>query len=231
MATWKISAVLTGGIGDFAPGGRRSAIHKSPAEGPLAVSAAGVANDEHGDPVNHGGPDRAVHHYSFDNYAFWRSAYPDQAERFTTPGFFGENLTSRGFAEPDVCVGDLYRIGRSLLQVSQARQPCWKLAFRSGIPDFALRVQQEGRTGWFYRVLEAGEIAAGEEMTLLERPHPDWNLKRLLEAMYVRPLDRRELEGMVSLAELTESWREIAAHRLESGRVESWDSRVTLPFD
>lgn len=230
MATWKIDAVLTGRIGEFAPDGRDSAIRKSPADRPLMVTENGVAGDEHGDPVNHGGPDRAVHHYSFDNYEFWRSAFPEHADRFDAPGFFGENLTSRGFSEKDICVGDVYRLGSATLQVTQARQPCWKLAYRSGIPDLALQVQKEGRTGWFYRVLEPGEVSAGDELELLERPHPTWDLKRLLATMYLTPLNRRELEEIAVLPELTQGWREIASRRLETGRVESWESRVTIPL-
>jgi len=229
MKQWIIDAILTGSVDIFGPGERRSAIRKAQGNGPFQVTALGVEGDEHGDLEHHGGVDRAIHHYAFDNYAFWRTQYPDRADRFASPGAFGENLTSQGFDESDICVGDLYRLGSATLQVSQARQPCWKLARRSEIPGFALRVQEAARTGWFYRVIRPGRISAGDELVLLERPHPTWSLMRLLTVMYRHPLDHRELEEMASLQELTESWREIARRRLATGRVESWKSRVTIP--
>jgi MOSC domain-containing protein YiiM len=229
MGVWKIDTVLSGSVAPFGPGNRLSAIHKLPVDRPLRVGFGGLESDEHGDPAHHGGPDQAVHHYSFDNYTFWRAEFPGTAERFAAPGFFGENFSSTGFTEADICVGDVFRVGGALLQVSQARQPCWKLAFRSGVPDFALRVQVTARTGWFYRVLETGTVAAGDEIHPVERPNPAWDLKRLLAVMYASPLDRRELEEMISLPELSAGWRAIAERRLATGEVEPWHARVTLP--
>jgi MOSC domain-containing protein YiiM len=142
------------------------------------------------------------------------------------PGAFGENLSTLGLTEADVCVGDVLRIGTATLQVSQARQPCWKLNHRFGRPDMARRVQSTGRTGWYYRVLEAGAAEAGDAVTLLERPCPDWPLARLLRVFYVDMLDRAALAGIAALEPLAASWRQLAQRRLETGQVEDWSRRL-----
>ena len=227
MAT--IDQILVGSVESFGPGDRMSAIRKKPVSGRVAIGRLGIEGDHHGDTIHHGGVEAAVHHYSFDNYALWRGELPDHAGHFSAPGFFGENLSSIGLDETNVCIGDIYRFGSTLLQVSQGRQPCWKLARRSTIPDFALKVQATGRTGWFYRVVEPGSAEGGDDFWLVERPRPEWTLIRVLRIMYVNPLDSNELEGMASLPELSPSWRRLAQTRLDSGTVEGWTSRVTLP--
>jgi hypothetical protein len=125
----------------------------------------------------------------------------------------------------DVDRGD----GTALLQVSQARQPCWKLDHRFGVLGMARRVQASGRTGWYCRVVKPGVIAAGEILRLADRPCPDWPLTRLLRAFYVDRLERDALAGLIGLDLLSPSWRELAARRLERGAVEEWRPRLDGP--
>jgi MOSC domain-containing protein YiiM len=224
-----IDAVCTGRIEPFGPDGQPSAIRKSPVNGSVAVDANGLAGDEHGDPQHHGGLNKALHHYAFDHYELWRSELPEAESHFEHPAFFGENLSTTGMTESTVCVGDVYRAGTALLQVTEVRQPCWKLAHRSGIPELPLRVQQTGRTGWHYRVLEPGVIASGDTMTLEDRPRPEWTLARLLALLSSTPLDRDELRKMAALTELAAGQRAIAEKRLSTGRVEPWVRRLTVP--
>lgn len=225
----QLDAVLFGREESFGPGGQPSAIRKRLAVGPVAVTAQGLEGDCHGDRVHHGGPERAVHHYAFDHYTAWQAAYPKRSELFALPGFFGENLSTRGMTEATVCVGDIYRVGGVLLQVSEPRQPCWKLAHRADIDELALEVQKTSRTGWFYRVLEEGSIREGDGMLLADRPHPDWSLARILAALFLTPLEPSELSGVAQLPALSPGMRELAARRLSSGQVESWQRRLTIP--
>jgi MOSC domain-containing protein YiiM len=149
------------------------------------------------------------------------------------PGAFGENVTTHGMTERDVCIGDVYRAGTALLQVSQGRQPCWKLNRRFERPDAALSMQRSGATGWYYRVLQEGAIAPGDALVLVERPCPDWPLDRLIRALF--PADAAapgladEWGRAASLAPLAPNWRTAFARRVGTGRIEDWSRRLAEP--
>ncbi len=227
-----IRMVLTGRAVPFGRPGNRSAIAKQPAAGAVALGPLGLAGDEQGDPARHGGPDKAVHLYPVAHYPAWRAELPAGAPRdalLAAPGAFGENLALDGVDETTVFVGDLWRAGTALLEVSQARQPCWKLDHRFGLPGMARRVQATGRTGWYGRVREPGELRAGDTMRLEARPHPDWPLARLLQVLHGRSLDRDVLAAMAALPPLAASWRALAARRLERNAVEDWTARLGGP--
>ncbi len=142
------------------------------------------------------------------------------------PGAFGENISTIGMTEDSVSVGDVFRLGGALVQVSQGRQPCWKLSRRFGVTDMARRVQASGRTGWYYRVLQPGMVAPGDAMVLVDRLAPEWTLHRLWHALYVDRLNLSELQGIAALDVLADGWRRYARRRLESGRVEDWSKRL-----
>lgn len=219
-------------VGRVAPLGRRgvpSGIDKRPVTGGVDVTRSGLAGDAHGDTRHHGGPEKAIHHYPFEHYRRWRAEYPALAWRLARPGAFGENIATEGLAEADVCIGDIYRLGTALVQVSQGRQPCWRLNERFGDPRMARRVQDTGRTGWYYRVLEAGRVAAADAMRLVERPAADWPLARVLHVLYGDALNADALRGLAGLAPLAESWRALVRRRLDSGTVESWSNRLETP--
>ena len=227
MIDLPIAAVLTGKAVPFGPPGRTSAIHKTPADRPRPVGLQGFLDDEQADRRVHGGPDKAIHHYPLDHHAAWRTELGDGVPHLGTAGAFGENLATRGVTEAEVCLGDRLRAGTVLLEVAQARQPCWKLNHRFGVPDMARRVQASARTGWYYRVIETGSIAAGDRLSLVERPCPDWPLARLLRVLYVDTQDRAALAAMAALPALAQSWRILAERRLERGVVEDWTGRLT----
>lgn len=221
-----ILSLLTGPVAPLGDGGATSAIAKGPVAGPVAVGRRGLAGDAQADRRFHGGPEKAVHHYALDHAAAWRAELPGLPDLLERPGAFGENVSTSGLTEAETCVGDLWRAGSALLQVSQARQPCFKLNLRFGVPDMARRVQASGRTGWYYRVIETGTVAAGDTLDLVERPHPDWPLSRLLHHFYVDRLDAAALRAIAALEPLSESWRALAARRLASGAVEDWRRRL-----
>lgn len=228
MNTFRIAGLRIGRARPFGPNGEPSAIDKAEAPGPVLASATGLAGDEQGDPRHHGGPDKAIHAYAMAHYPVWTAELPALAGRFR-PGAFGENLVVEGATEAGICLGDRWRIGAALCEVSQGRQPCWKLNVRFGLPDMALRVQSSGRTGWYFRVLEPGAIAAGDVAALVERPQPGWPLGRVSRLLYHETLDRDALAGLAALPGLPESWRRLARRRLERGAVEDWAARVETP--
>ncbi len=217
--------VLIGAVAPLGADGRMSGIDKKPTPGPWRIGAVGIAGDAQADLAHHGGAEKALHHYALDHYAAWRAEI-GAASPLAAPGAFGENLSTQGWTEDMVCVGDVVAFGTALLQVSQGRQPCWKLNRRFGVADMALRVQKSGRTGWYYRVMREGTAEPGDRLTLLERPCPDWPLSRLARLLYHETGDRAGLSAMAELAPLAEGWRRLAQKRLESGRVESWDARL-----
>lgn len=216
---------LTGPVAPLAGTTANSAIAKSPAAGPLWLGAEGLQGDAQADRRVHGGPEKAVHHYPLDHYTDWRADL-DGLALLDAPGAFGENISTTGMTEETIAVGDIFRLGGALIQVSQGRQPCWKLNHRFGVPDMARRVQDTGRTGWYYRVLQPGLVSPGDELNLIDRLAPDWTLRRLWRAMYVDRLNRAELEPIAALDVLAEGWRRYAIRRLESGRIEDWRPRL-----
>jgi MOSC domain-containing protein YiiM len=123
-------------------------------------------------------------------------------------GGFGENLTIEGLNEDTVCIGDSWRVGEVLLQVSQPRQPCWKLGRRWCRPDLPKRVIATGRTGWYHRVLRDGTIEAGMELVLVERPHPEWTVSAANGVMYARPPVAERRAALAEIEDLSVSWRE-----------------------
>ena len=224
-----IQHLLTGTVQPYGGSGRSSAIDKQIVDGMLWLDIDGFHGDEQADRRHHGGPEKAVHHYAFEHYPLWQQELP-HSQRWQQPGAFGENLvTTPGMIEDSVCIGDIYQLGGAVVQVSQARQPCWKLNLRFDEPRMARLVQSSGRTGWYYRVLETGEVCAGQSVELLSRPQADWPLSRLLRALYVDTLNYAELQAISALPELAESWRQLAGRRCEQRQVEDWGKRVDLP--
>lgn len=185
------------------------------------MTLTGLEGDQQGDTRHHGGPEKAVHHYPREHYGAWR----EDGITAEAPGF-GENISTLGMTEADICIGDVYQLGTSVLQISQGRQPCWRLNARFDRPDMAYLVQKTARTGWYYRVLVEGEITAGDPLHLTERPKPQWPLSRVIDLLYTRTLDMDALHELAELPQLATSWRDIATRRIATRTVEDWDRRL-----
>lgn len=186
---------------------------KEPVTGSVWLGATNLVGDGQADLVHHGGPDKAVLAYSADHYDFWRRALHISALPF---GAFGENLTVEGLTEADVCIGDTWRIGdEAVVQVSQPRQPCWKLARRWRIKSLALQVQQTGRTGWYFRTLTEGAVAAGMPLILVARPHPEWTVERANHVMHLEKADPGEAAELAAIPLLSASWQTTLTRRAE----------------
>jgi len=179
-------------------------ICKQPVTSPLALTRTGFVGDGVADRKHHGGMDKAVCAYSLDHYPHWQEVlgHPMPAAAF------GENLTLAGLVEPDLCIGDTFRIGTAVVQVSQPRQPCKTLAARYGRTDFVKEVVASGRTGWYFRVLEEGEVRIGDALTRIAE---DPLRVTVAEANRIYHHDRRNpdaLDRVLAVAALSDSWRE-----------------------
>ncbi len=222
----KIITLLTGKIEQLEPERVPSAIKKKATFKREQVLETGLVNDNQADKKHHGGPDKAIHHYAFEHYEYWKNVAGISKPEVLCEGGFGENISTVGMDESSVCIGDKYHVGSVVLEVSQARQPCWKLNLRFGHPDMSLMVQDSLRTGWYYRVLEEGWLQAGDAFTLLERNWPEWTLRRLLYVLYIDTQNKQLLEEMTHIAPLAESWKSIALRRLGKGFTEDWSKRL-----
>ncbi|ERH51603.1 MOSC domain-containing protein [Pseudomonas sp. MDMC216] len=224
MNSLQLDALLTGRAQPFTRPGSRSGIAKAPRQEALAVTTLGLAGDEQGDLRVHGGVEKAVHHYPREHYAAWLAELGEHP-LLMQPGAFGENFSTTGWTEDDVCLGDLIHAGSALLQVSQGRMPCWKLSDRFGVANLALRVQQSGRTGWYYRVLQEGVVGVGDRLQVVERIHADWPLSRLSAVLFDKRVEPELLRECLALP-LVPSWRRTLERRLEKAEVEDWAPRL-----
>ncbi len=193
--------------------------YKTPVGGSVVARRTNLDGDAQADLMNHGGVDKAVCVYSLDHYAYWRGVLAAHGiERdAVTPGAFGENFSIEGLVEADVCIGDVWRIGDAAFQISQPRQPCWKLARRWGIKTLAAQVIETGKTGWYLRVLEEGPVAAGMAISLAERPCPEWTVARANWVMHEAKGDREAARALAAVVWLSQSWRVEMRRRAHRG--------------
>jgi MOSC domain-containing protein YiiM len=202
-----------------------SGIFKDSVQDKVWLSKTGLTGDEVADTKNHGGPEKAIFAYSTAHYDFWKEELGLQEIGM---GAMGENLAVHSMDEHSVCIGDTYEFCDAVIQVSQPRQPCWKPARRFKIMDFALHIQQTGRTGWYFRVLKEGFVQGESELVLLERPYPQWTIAQCNEIMHVKTDDLKLAKELHSCEFLAENWKRTLTKRL-AGEKSSIDKRVYGP--
>ncbi len=183
-----------------------SSIWRESVTGRIRLSCTDLDGNAQADLKNHGGLDKAVCCYSADHYAEWRARLNLTETEFGY-GAFGENFTLAGFLEDAVCLGDIYTVGTAKVQVSQPRMPCWKVGRRWNRSDLPGEMTATGRTGFYLRVLEEGEVGAGDALTLQDRPLPDCTVAYLNAALYVHKNDPVQDEELSRLPLLAEAWR------------------------
>lgn len=188
----------------------QSGIRKAPVSGSIQITANGLPGDGQADLVYHGGSDKAVCVYSADHFPYWEERLGFEL----TVGSFGENFTLTSWSETDWCIGDQVRVGSALLQVSQPRQPCYKLGARHERPELTAWVTETGYTGFYLRVLEEGEAAIGDEAIVVERDHARITIAEANRVMHHDKMDAVGIRSLLSVPALSDSWRETLTERL-----------------
>jgi MOSC domain-containing protein YiiM len=205
-----IESLLVGTIQRFA-GNDSSAIAKAAVNDIRQVGWLGIEGDAQADLSVHGGPDKAIHHYPHDHYAFWTTML-GAASILQYPGAFGENISTRGLTEDIACIGDRYRLGTALVEIAQGRQPCWKQAYRLHDGRTVATMVKTRRCGWYYRVIEEGKVTVGDTLRLVEQPYPDWTVARVI-GLLIAGEAKRDPAGVRVLSQLSvlaDNWRQRA---------------------
>ena len=175
----------------------------------VEVGTTNIVGDGQADLRAHGGPNKAVYAYCADHYPWWATQV--KLERAVGPGAFGENLTISGIDEAMVCIGDIWQWGSAVLQVSQPRYPCYKMAMATGRPTIVKRFLEANRSGWYLRVLEEGEGPVGGEICLTERDQAGLTVREAMRASW-QPTEPERLIEIAAHPALAPSWAEMLRH-------------------
>lgn len=206
-----IKAICTGTARPF-NGAELSAIMKHPREGAVQVLAQGLAPDQQADRRVHGGAEMALHLYPLDHHAWWREQIGDHPA-LDEPGGFGSNLAVSGLTEDMVHIGDRFMLGTALIEVSQPRQPCWKIEHRFGTKGMVAAIIETGRCGWYFRVIEAGDVAAGDVLERIAVGPREWSVARVFRALVAGKGTQAEYAQLAALTPLSPKLREKAAQK------------------
>jgi MOSC domain-containing protein YiiM len=190
--TWKGRTVKTG-------------IFKTPTKGRVRVQTLNLDGDRQADLSVHGGPDKAIYVYPSEHYDYWRGEFPNMELPW---GMFGENFTTTGLLEGAVNVGDTCRIGSAVAMVTQPRVPCYKLAAKFGREDIVKRFLASGRSGFYLKVLQEGEVGAWDAIELMSRDGHAVTVADVAN-LYRDGTDQvRLLQRVVQVEALPENWRD-----------------------
>ncbi len=213
----QLAQLFAGKIREFAPDGVPTGFYKTPLEAPVWVGREGLAGDVQADRRVHGGPEKALHQYAVPSYARLAEAFP-QAASLLVPGAQAENISAEGWSEDDIAIGDRFRLGEAVIEVSQPRTPCWKIDRRFGVEGMMQFIAQTGLTGWYFRVLSEGQAAAQCELTILEKDPQQLTIAKFL-ALWREPRpDPHALKAIAAHPALSPNWVAKIGERLASWR-------------
>ncbi|WP_441235284.1 MOSC domain-containing protein [Bradyrhizobium sp. 930_D9_N1_4] len=179
-------------------------IWKAPVDGPRRVRRLNIDGDGQGDTAGHGGEHRAVFVYQDDSYRYWQKQL-DRSD--LVHGQFGENFTVDGLPDTEVCIGDRYRIGSAVFEVTQPRVTCYRLGIRMEEPDMAALLVRHGRPGFYFRVIEEGDVEAGDEITQIARGPECMSVREINALLYLPPHPRDRLGRAMKITALSHGWR------------------------
>jgi MOSC domain-containing protein YiiM len=200
-------------IASFPANGVPTAMFKMPVHKPVKIGREGIVGDHQADSRVHGGPEKALHHYAATNYPKLAARFPDIAEAFMS-GSIGENLSASGVDETLVAIGDIFALGSAHVQVSQPRSPCWKIDARYCVAGVAKYISDCCYQGWYYRVLEAGDAAVGDELILLERNADPVFIDEFWKGWRERQPDAEKLARFAATPGLASVWQRYLTERL-----------------
>jgi MOSC domain-containing protein YiiM len=195
----------------------RTSIFKQPVAGPVRVHTEHLAGDGQADLRVHGGRGKAVYAYPQEHWTYWQRFLPAAQ---LVPSAFGENLTTTGLLEPEVRVGDCFKIGTAVLMAIQPRRPCVKLGIRLARPLVVREFEEAQRAGIYFRVRQEGVMQAGDAITLLERSPHAVTIQDLVTCLAPGPHDPALVQALLATPYLSASWRERLTRLLaESGLI------------
>jgi MOSC domain-containing protein YiiM len=181
----------------------KTGIFKDPAKGRVMLRTTNLDGDRQADLSVHGGPNKAAYCYPSEHYSAWNTELPDPAR---TWGAFGENFTTEGLLETDISIGDRYRVSSAVVRVATPRLPCFKLAAKFQRDDMIERFVRSGRSGFYFSVIEEGEVGAGDEFELLGREEPTLTIAEINALYTAKSPDRETLQRSLDVKLLPESW-------------------------
>ncbi|CAG7648951.1 MOSC domain-containing protein [Paenibacillus allorhizosphaerae] len=187
-------------------------IYKQPVHGKVFLGKTNLEGDGQADLVNHGGTDKAVCVYCHEHYAYWEQRWGRKLDGCA----FGENFTVTGMTESDVCIGDVFEIGSAHVQISQPRQPCYKVAHKQGLTELTMWMQESGYTGYYFRVLKEGAVEAGQPFRLAARDAAGITIAEANRLKYHDKSDTEGIRRLLEVSALSVSWRESFEKRIRS---------------
>lgn len=199
--------LFMGGIRPLPPDNKPTGIFKLEIDMPAWLGREGLVGDAQADRRVHGGPEKALHQYPVPNYVRLAALFPDIRD-LLVPGSIGENLSVPGWDESSVSIGDRFRLGDAVVEVSGPRSPCWKIDQRYGCEGMAAAIEAHGLTGWYFRVLEEGEVGPGCSFERIERRAPEVTLARLLSSWRAHRPEPAELEELAATPGMAQRWIE-----------------------
>lgn len=210
----RVAALMTGRSA-LLPGGKRSAIGKHPVEGPVGIGRLGLAGDVQVDKRHHGGPEMAVHLYPLAHHTFWRTRIDDHP-LLDDPGAFGSNLAVERMDEMQVRLGERFRLGSALLEISQPRMPCATIERRFERKGMVAAIVESGRCGWYFRVIEEGEAQAGDVLQSIPDSGTPHTIRAVFRALAdpAGPVDSGLVTELAECPLLTANWRAKASSKL-----------------
>jgi MOSC domain-containing protein YiiM len=195
-------------------GAWESSIFRQAVFGPVELGPRGIMGDQVTDTENHGRPSQAVCVHPIEHYAYWNEQFNlVDADQRLGPGSVGENWTIAGGNEGTVCVGDIYSIGTSEVQVSGPRGPCWKQERKLKLPGFLKRTIESLRTGFYVQVAQCGTVRAGDDWNLKFRPNPWLTVQAVNVCYYQRP-EPEMVRRILQTPEVAEGWKKMFARKL-----------------
>ncbi len=198
LVSWNGATVSTG-------------IFKTPVPGRVMLRTTNLDGDRQADLSVHGGPNKAVYGYPSEHYAYWRAQLPGYEFPW---GALGENFTTQGLLETKLCVGDRYRIGSAVVMVKTPRIPCFKLAAKFRREDMVERFLLSGYSGFYFSVVEEGEVGAGDSFEFLGGESPHVTISELFQLYISRSPEMDSLRRALEAAAIPDGWRERFAAKL-----------------
>jgi MOSC domain-containing protein YiiM len=191
-----------------------SSLEKKPVCHAVYLRRTHLAGNEQADLRHHGGEDKTLYVMPMEHICHWRTTYDLSALPF---GGLGENLTTIGALETDVCIGDRYQLGEAIVQVSQPRLPCWKIGLRWSVRELGPQMEAEGRCGWYFRTEREGSFSLADDLVLLERVQPDWRVAEVFQII-THPFENPQRSAaLLDVPEASAGMKASLAAMLESG--------------